>query len=79
MDEARFNKTLGQTLRDLALLEQPARLRLNLDTSFKISTPPKAYDPSRFSNLGEPDPIARGEIFKKDSFTTALKLDRLES
>jgi hypothetical protein len=65
MNEARFNKTLDRTLRDLALLKQPARLRLNLDTSFKINTPPKAYDPSRASNLGEPDPIARGETFKK--------------
>jgi hypothetical protein len=65
MDEARFNETLGRTLRDLALLKRPARLRLNLDTYFKISTPPKAYEPSRFKYLGEPDPIARGEVFKK--------------
>jgi hypothetical protein len=78
MDEARFNKTLGRTLRGLALLKQPARLRLNLDTSFKINTAPKACDPSRFSNLGEPDPIARGETFKK-KITTAPRLDRLES
>jgi hypothetical protein len=81
IDETRLNETLGRTLRDLALLKRPARLRLNLDTHFKISTSPEGYEPfprrppiridwllrkmPKFISLGEPNPIARGETFKK--------------